>query len=67
MSNELSEAARIATEAKKERLREEFEGKSWLIGYTDYDEVKDKGSNVLCFELCPEYIDYLKGLLKPYS
>jgi hypothetical protein len=49
------------------KIREEFEDKKWLVGYTYYDEVTDKANSVFCFELCPEYIDYLKELLKPYT
>jgi len=47
-------------------IRKEFEDKTFLIGWDDYSVQTDKLSHVFCCELCPEYIDYLKKVLKPY-
>jgi hypothetical protein len=45
-------------------LNSRFYNKSVLMGY---EEKHEKGKLPLfCIELCPEYIDYLKEILKPY-
>ena len=66
----------VDVEESKQRIRAHYDkdfflpmidrlaGKMFLVGF-------DLGRNrkpdyVCCIELCPEYIDYLKRILKPY-
>lgn len=59
-------------ESEKRRLRDVLEGKSSGYVYDMSFEVLPEGKQLvansehLVVELCPEYIDYLKKVLKPY-
>jgi hypothetical protein len=46
-----------------EMLKEELKKKRFLFGW-EIDYVNEKPAFVFCFELCTEYFDYLKKVLK---
>lgn len=48
-----------------ENFREELLDKIFLFGYDEISNEK-KPKWVFCAELCPEYIDYLRKILKPH-
>lgn len=51
--------------ANLELLKKATNNEAYLVG-CDYNYGKRKCENVFCSVLSPEYIDYLKRLLKPY-
>lgn len=48
-----------------EDIWSEIPHKSYIMGYDTVGKAKKK-EYYFCAELCPEYIDYLKKVLKPY-
>ena len=58
---------RKAVKEALEMLREEFMGKkNFLFGY-DINYRDNEPISLCCFEVCQEYLNYLKRVLKPYS
>lgn len=49
-----------------DKFREQIGYKMHTIGFDEIDKETGRAKLSFCAELCPEYIDYVRGILKPY-